>query len=320
MATYTGIDCYPFNVDFFDDDKIALIEGEFGVKGSVIAIRLLCKIYREGCCYQWGNDECLLFARKSGANIVPNTVQEVVNGLVRRSFFDKGVYDKFGILTSKGIQQRYFEAVKRRQKIEVRRELLLVDVSKYPNVHIIEPKATTPAASAAGPATTPAASAVGDKHTKTAKAKTTPCPPDSPPGKAERPAVLPSDKSEPSIAEEIQQMKDSPVWLESVAMRFQMTVEQVKEKLSEFLIDCKARGNNGHSTMQDAQMHFCNWLIIQIDIQNKTQRNNGTNSRYNRESTRKVEQQQRLQEYAAVASAFRQQSVGDIAGSDGSQE
>ncbi len=309
MATYTGIEYYPFNVDFFDDDKIALIEGEFGVKGSVIAIRLLCKIYREGCCYQWGNDECLLFARKSGADIVPNTVQEVVNGLVRRSFFDKGVYDKFGILTSKGIQQRYFEAVKRRQKIEVRRELLLVDVSKYPNVHIIDPKATVPAASAAG-----------DKHTKTAKPKTTQCPPDSPPGKAERPTVPPSDKSEPSIAEEIQQMKDSPVWLESVAMRFQMTVEQVKEKLSEFLIDCKARGNNGHSAMQDAQKHFCSWLNIQIDIQNKTQRNNGTNSRYNRESTRKVEQQQRLQEYAAVAGAFRQQSIGDIAGSDGSQE
>ena len=114
MASNTGIEFYPFNVDFFDDDKIALIEGEFGMKGSVIAIRLLCKIYREGYYYKWGDDECLIFAKKTGADIVPNTIREVVNGLLRRSFFDKGVFEQFGILTSRGIQQRYFDAVRRR--------------------------------------------------------------------------------------------------------------------------------------------------------------------------------------------------------------
>lgn len=137
MANSNGIDYFPFNVDFFDDDKLALIESEFGLKGSIIAIRLLCKIYKEGYYYQWGDDECLLFARKAGAGIVPNVVKEVVSGLVKRSFFDKGVFDSFNILTSRGIQSRYFEAVKRRQRVEVRREFLLVDVSKYSNVHIL---------------------------------------------------------------------------------------------------------------------------------------------------------------------------------------
>lgn len=133
----SGIDYFPFSVDFFEDDKMALIEGEFGLKGTVIAVRLLCKIYKEGYYYQWGDDECLLFARKAGAGIVPNTVREVVGGLVKRSFFDKGVFDSFGILTSRGIQTRYFEAVKRRRQVDVREELLLVDVSKYSNVRIL---------------------------------------------------------------------------------------------------------------------------------------------------------------------------------------
>ena len=48
MANSTGLDYFSFNVDFFDDDKLALIEGEFGIKGAYIAIRLLCKIYKEG--------------------------------------------------------------------------------------------------------------------------------------------------------------------------------------------------------------------------------------------------------------------------------
>jgi len=139
MLNSQSIEYFPLNTGFFDDDKIALIEAEFGIKGSVIALRLLCKIYStNGYYYQWGDDECLLFAKNIGAGIVPKTVDEVVKGLVRRSFFDKGVFDSFRILTSRGIQARYFEVVKRRQKVIVRRDYLLVDVSYLPNVNIID--------------------------------------------------------------------------------------------------------------------------------------------------------------------------------------
>jgi hypothetical protein len=37
----TGIDYFPFDIDFFNDDKIQLIEAEFGIKGGYIAVRLL---------------------------------------------------------------------------------------------------------------------------------------------------------------------------------------------------------------------------------------------------------------------------------------
>lgn len=132
-----AIDYFPFDTDFFDDDKIALVEGEFGCKGSYIAVRLLCKIYKTGgYFYQWGEDECLLFTRKLGAEFVPSLVNEVVRGLVRRSFFDKGVFDSFAVLTSKGIQERYFFSVKRRSKLVVRPEILLIDLSEIKNVDI----------------------------------------------------------------------------------------------------------------------------------------------------------------------------------------
>jgi hypothetical protein len=100
-------------VDFFEDDKIQLIEAEFGTKGVCVAIRLLCKVYKNGYFYQWGGDECLLLSKQIGDGIVPNLVEEIVKGLVRRSFFDKGVFDSFRILTSRGIQRRYIEATGR---------------------------------------------------------------------------------------------------------------------------------------------------------------------------------------------------------------
>ena len=87
-----GLDYFPFDVDFFDDDKIGLIEAEFGSRGLLVTLRLLCKIYKNGYYYQWGGDECLLLTRQLGAGFVPKMVEEVVAGLVRRAFFDKGVY------------------------------------------------------------------------------------------------------------------------------------------------------------------------------------------------------------------------------------
>lgn len=245
MAENTGIEYYPFNVDFFDDDKITLIESEFGVKGSMIAIRLLCKIYRQGYYYLWGDDECLIFSRKAGADFVPGTVKEVVKGLVRRSFFDKGVYDQFNILTSRGIQQRYVDAVKRRQVVTIRRELLLIDVSKYPNVHVVDSKPDT-------------------------------CNPVRVPATPQRANTLPQSPPQNSdlLDDEIQTMRNSPLWMENVAMRFHLSTEQVTARLEEFALDCRSRGTEGHNGIKDAQCHFNDWLRIQLNNVNTS--NNAT--------------------------------------------
>lgn len=124
-----GLSYFPFDVDFFNDDKIELISAEFGVKGENICIRLLCQIFKGGYYYVWGSDEALLFAKRVGNGITGALVEEVVSGLIKRSFFDKGVFDSFGILTSRGIQKRYLEAkYKSPKKVKFIKEFYLLDV------------------------------------------------------------------------------------------------------------------------------------------------------------------------------------------------
>lgn len=138
MATNkTGLDYFPFDVDFFDDDKLLFVGARFGLKGENIAIRLLCKIYSEGYFYKFGEDESLLFAKRVGDGCQYSFVNDVVHELVKRGFFDRSIFDRFTLLTSTGIQKRYFEAVNRRKNIEVFEDLLLVDVSKMDNVTIL---------------------------------------------------------------------------------------------------------------------------------------------------------------------------------------
>lgn len=136
----TGLDYFNMDVDFFTDDKVELISSEFGCKGESITIRLLCQIYRNGYFYQWGQDECLLFAKRVGNGITGSLVSDVVNGLVKRSFFDKRVFDKFAILTSRGIQRRYLEAKARAKEVVFFREILLLkdnEVFKHNNATLI---------------------------------------------------------------------------------------------------------------------------------------------------------------------------------------
>lgn len=123
-----GLNYFPVDIDIFDDDKISLITSEFGAVGESILIRLLCKIYKNGYYYKWGGDECSLFCKWAGAIFVPNQVNEVLAGLLRRSIFDNRVFESFGILTSVGIQKRYLQAAYQRRNLEIIPEIWLIDL------------------------------------------------------------------------------------------------------------------------------------------------------------------------------------------------
>ena len=127
MARYvkSGLDYFPLNVNIDQDDKIALIEAQHGIVGFGIVVKLLMKIYSEGYFYCWSEKEQLLFSRRINVDI--NVINVCINDCARWGLFDEALYSEHEILTSKGIQARYFEAVKRRQKIEVVKEYLLLD-------------------------------------------------------------------------------------------------------------------------------------------------------------------------------------------------
>lgn len=42
-----GLDYFPLYVDIFEDEKIEAISGEFGIKGEIIVVKLLCAIYKK---------------------------------------------------------------------------------------------------------------------------------------------------------------------------------------------------------------------------------------------------------------------------------
>lgn len=126
-----GVEYFSVDVDLFEDDKIRLLRAEFGAKGVYILMYLLCQIYKNGYYISWNDDKCLLVSDGAGCGCTPGFVQEFVNGCFKRAFFDKGVFDMFGILTSRGIQKRYLYAVMSRKEIRMIQEYFLFENSDF---------------------------------------------------------------------------------------------------------------------------------------------------------------------------------------------
>lgn len=120
-----GLDYFPLDVDIFEDEKIMAISGEFGIKGEITVIKLLCAIYKNGYFVLWNNLFKFKLARTL-PGMSPELIESIVYRLVLWGFFDKALFDSVEVLTSKGIQKRYFEASKRRK---ITRDLpyLLID-------------------------------------------------------------------------------------------------------------------------------------------------------------------------------------------------
>lgn len=127
----SGLDYFPFDIDFFQDEKVVCVAGEFGLKGEICMIHLLCAIYRNGYFIVW-NDMLKYKLLKELPGISAGLLQQIVEGLVRWGFFDEDLFGSAQILTSRGIQKRYFEAIRRRVPSDSKLPYLLVsaDINK----------------------------------------------------------------------------------------------------------------------------------------------------------------------------------------------
>ena len=130
-----GVDYFPKDTDFYADDKVRLLRGEFGVKGMYILDYILCEIYgKNGYFLQWDEKKPFLMAESAGARLTPNDISEVVFGCLRCSLFDERVFKVFGILTSAGIQRRYIRMFNGRDEINIIEEYWLLDCDSKKDV------------------------------------------------------------------------------------------------------------------------------------------------------------------------------------------
>ena len=131
-----GIDFAGWNVDMFDTDtKIDKLLCSKGWIGFSIYFWLCMKAYgTEGYYYRFCDDDCASISRKMGCGIREGTVRETVDYCLQISLFDKGRFDEWGILTSRGIQRRYWCVLQKRRVKKVYCEFWLLEDDECPGL------------------------------------------------------------------------------------------------------------------------------------------------------------------------------------------
>lgn len=132
--TKIGLDYFP--LDVIVDDDILLLEAEHDLIGFSILIKLWQKIYGSGYFIEWKDDNVLLFAKSINTEIT--IVNDVINTCLRRGIFDKRLNKQYSILTSRGIQKRYFKVCQeaRRTGVVANENYFLLNKLEFPSTFI----------------------------------------------------------------------------------------------------------------------------------------------------------------------------------------
>jgi len=311
--TKLGLDYFPHDTHTDEDTALQLLEAEFGLDGYAVYFKLLESIYAQGYAKQWGEDECLLFAKKMGAVTVPK-LSEIIKGCIRRSLFDEGVYNLFQILTSKAIQQRWLEA-KRKDVSAIDPKVCLIEqtakgVSSPRKNDKNEEKGVLAAKTPVNAAKTP----VNAKTTTQSKVKYN--------SSSNSNNARKNESEEPRSALNLEPLQpvgstrtgatirevltSNQIWSQAICSNHRISPETFNEYVTKFEQHCFIE-NRTHNTDGDVQVHFNNWLRIQLNIEatkSPKQSNNGTSKNYRpsadenrrRQAERTANIERRLQE------------------------
>ena len=123
-----GLSYFPFDIDFFQDLKIRKLIRCQGGKAVTVYALLLCFIYKSGYYIRW--DEELPFAISEQTGYDEAYIREVIKSCVTLGLFSRELFDGEGVLTSRGIQERYAEICELSRRVYVIEQFNLISEQK----------------------------------------------------------------------------------------------------------------------------------------------------------------------------------------------
>lgn len=128
----SGLFYFSLDVNIAQERYVKRLKAKYGIAGFGLLILLWARIYKNGFYLPWNEEEMYMFAEDEGVDA--EFLQKVVKECFELGIFDKELYMKHGILTSKSIQLLYFSAFAKKQNppsMLVSPEYLLVDPRNY---------------------------------------------------------------------------------------------------------------------------------------------------------------------------------------------
>ena len=137
--TKQGLDYFPLDVDFFQDLKIRKIIRVYGDSATSILICILCMIYKDNGYYiKWDEDTAFIISEILNSD--EEKISLVVSKAIEIDFFNKEVFLKFSILTSRAIQKRWVKISQYIPNSFITSNINLIKEIKIPKYKLLDEK------------------------------------------------------------------------------------------------------------------------------------------------------------------------------------
>lgn len=104
----TGFNYYNVDTDRYQDIKIKRLKKELGCSGLAVYDYILCEVYRvRGCYLEF--DENVNFDIAEYLQESEEFITKVLESCFKIGLFDLGMYEKYSVITSRSIQERYIQ-------------------------------------------------------------------------------------------------------------------------------------------------------------------------------------------------------------------
>lgn len=256
-----NLDYVPLDVGLLEDNRITGLLKKKDSRSMTVYIAILCAIYKNGYYLEWDEDTLDLLSGR--IHIDNDYIEEVVQYCVDAGLFDKTIFKKESVLTSKEIQTRYLSETKIHKRISAIDEYDLIGkepsktVTDKPKSKKVKPKPETPRP-------------VEEEKPKQEKVEEPkPAEPVAPdPQPQPEPVTRPFDPSSvipTNVDTEVDQMKHEQGWIDGLQVIYNMRSDKIIGYLEEFRKHCKANGCEYHYNISEAKRHFNNWIRILLD-------------------------------------------------------
>lgn len=137
--TKSGLDYFPLDVNFFQDLKIRKIIRVYGDSATSILICILCMIYKDNGYYiKWDEDTAFIISEILNSD--EEKISLVVSKAIEIDFFNKEVFFKFRILTSRAIQKRWVKISQYIPNSFITSNINLIKEIKIPKYKLLDEK------------------------------------------------------------------------------------------------------------------------------------------------------------------------------------
>jgi hypothetical protein len=129
-----GLDYFFMDTTIEDDEKILAVESDHKCLGFTVFVKMLCRIYKtHGYFIMFTPKQQKIYS--NSINVDNNSFVAVINACIEEQLFNRELYEKYQILTSRSIQSRFLQSTKRRKSVQMIKDFCVLARSEVIKVN-----------------------------------------------------------------------------------------------------------------------------------------------------------------------------------------